>query len=443
MNTFGLSGSNAHVILEGYEETGSTAADCGPQPGPAGAAQPVVIPLPEAVTDALPATMLQVRATRLLPLSGKTDNALRELAGRYLAWLDSCATESATDPLLADMAWTASTGRSHFACRAGVVFDDVSSLRDQLRALTEARHSVGEPRPVTKVAFLYSGQGSQWSGMGATLYESEPVVRAVLDRCDSVLRTERQASLLDVMFGQTGAAGDLDDPAWTQPALYALEIALTALWSSVGIRPHAVLGHQLGEIAAAQTAGVFSLEAGLRFASAWGTRLSTRPEAAGKPTLADVETALTNVTIAPPSLALVSNATGQMLEAGSPMDATFWYHQFGQPAECRAGVAALASLEVEVVVEIGPDAVLGPQVCQVWPEVSASAEVACAPVVLGSLHRTADKGSSVQREDGFVEAVAGAYEAGLPLSLAGMFVGETRRRIALPSYPFQRRRHWI
>ena len=92
----------------------------------------------------------------------------------------------------------------------------------------------------------------------------------MLDRCDALLAEERGASLLDVMFGRPGAAGELDDPQWKQPAIYALECALAALWESLGIRPDVVIGHSLGEIAAAHTAGVFSLEDGLRFAAARG-----------------------------------------------------------------------------------------------------------------------------------------------------------------------------
>ena len=110
--------------------------------------------------------------------------------------------------------------------------------------------------------------------MGRDLYESEPVARAVLDRCEAVFREVRGASLLDVMFGRAGASGDLGDTAWEQPALYALECALTALWASVGITPSVVLGHSVGEIAAAHAAGVFSLEDGMRFAAARGTLLS-------------------------------------------------------------------------------------------------------------------------------------------------------------------------
>ena len=105
-----------------------------------------------------------------------------------------------------------------------------------------------------------------------------PVARAVLDRCEAVLLQERGTSLLDVMFGRAGGDGELGDTAWEQPALYALQCALTALWSSVGVRPEVVVGHSIGELAAAQAAGVFSLEDGMRFAAKRGALMSQMEE---------------------------------------------------------------------------------------------------------------------------------------------------------------------
>ena len=351
---------------------------------------------------------------RLLPLSGKEDGALRDLARQYSNWLDErsaeFSSEGTAETMLADMAWTAGVGRSHFDYRAGVVFGDVASLRDGLKKIAEADER-SQPVAATKVAFAYTGEGSQWVGMGQALYECEPVVRAVLDRCDAILREERGASLLDAMFGRAD-----DDPAWTQPALYALECALTALWSSVGIRPSAVVGQGLGELAAAQAAGVFGLEKGLRLAVARGA-----------------EEDLEGIEVASPSLSLVSSVTGQVMESGDALDGAYWQRQAREPVAFDRCVEALAELGVQVVVEIGPDAVLGPMVASAWSE---SADGAGMPVVLSSL------GTS-QENDGFVAAVAGAYEAGLAVSFAGLFAGETRSRISLPSYPFQRRRHWI
>ena len=385
VSAFGISGTNSHVVVEGYGE-----ANGGMQLA-AGSARPVA--LPEAVAD-LP--QVEERRTRLLPLSGKAEGALRELAGCYLSWLDECDEEA----MLADMAWTAGVGRSHFDYRAGVVFGDAASLRDGLKMIADKRL---ERVAATKVVFAFTGEGSEWVGMGQVLYDSEPVVRAVLDRCDEILREERGASLLDAMFGRTEGA------EWARPAVYALECALTALWESVGIRPSAVVGQGLGELAAAQAAGVFGLEEGLRFAAA----------ADGSEGIA----------VAPPSLAFVSSVTGRVMESGDALDEAYWQRQAREPVAFDRCVETLAELDVQVVVEIGPDAVWGPKVASAWPE---SADGDGVPVVLSS-----------QGDDGFVGAVAGAYEAGLAVSFAGLFAGEARRRVSLPGYPFQRRRHWI
>ena len=413
VSAFGVSGTNAHVVVEGYEAADGAALD---GPLPAGSAQPVTVSMPEPLADLpLAEEGLTGRGMRFLPLSGKEDGALRDLARQYSSWLDErsaeLSSEGTTETMLADMAWTAGVGRSHFDYRAGVVFGDVASLRDGLKTLAEVEER-SQPLAATKVAFAYTGEGSQWVGMGQALYECEPVVRAVLDRCDAILREERGASLLDAMFGRADSAGALDDPAWMQPAMYALECALTALWSSVGIRPSAVVGQGLGELAAAQAAGVFGLEEGLRVAVARGA-----------------EEDLEGIEVAPPALTLVSSA-GQVVESDDAFDGAYWQRQAREPVAFDRCVETLTELGVQVVVEIGPDAVLGPMVAE-------SEEGAGMPVVLSSLRR----GS--QGDDGFVAAVAGAYEAGLAVSFAGLFAGETRCRISLPSYPFQRRRHWI
>ena len=275
VSSFGFSGTNSHVVVGGYGEPQDAPVEGGTR-WPAGAATPVLPSFPGPLSGpAGAAEGLIARDLRILPLSGKSPGALRDLAAHYLAWLDEGAAGRATgepaeeEASLADLAWTAGVGRSHFAFRAGLAFRDAASLRTGLRALASAEEGSAARAPA-KVAFAYTGQASQWTGMGLDLYEREPVVRAVLDRCDALLRSELGGSLLDVMFGRAGSAADLDEPKWKQPAIYALECALAALWSSVGIRPDVVIGHSLGEIAAAQAAGVFDLEDGLRFAAARG-----------------------------------------------------------------------------------------------------------------------------------------------------------------------------
>ena len=419
VSAFGISGTNSHVVVEGYGEADGP----GPEkdPLPAGSAQTVAVTLPDPVKDLPPEEVdYRARGTRFLPLSGKSEGALRNLAAGYLAWLDERSPEASpgdgAETLLADMAWTAGAGRSHFEHRAGLVFQDEASLRDGLRALADADERP-PPLAATKVAFAFTGQDSQWSGTVQALYETEPVARAVLDRCDAQLQQERGSSLLEA----------LGDPVSTPAALYSLECAIAALWSSVGIRPGVVVGHGLGELAAAQAAGVFSLEEGLRLAAALG--------AGGEASSPDgPEAALGSIAMTPPSISLVSGVTGRVLAAADELDGAYWHRQAREPAAFDRCVEALAELGVQVVVEIGPDAVLGPMVAAAWP---GSSDGPGAPAVLSSLRRDSEPCA------GFVAAVVGAYEAGLAVSFAGLFAGEARRRISLPGYPFQRRRHWV
>ena len=301
-----------------------------------------------------------------------------------------------------------------------MVFEDGASLRDGLQALADADGRPA-PRAAAKVAFAFAGQESRWSGMVTSLYETEPVVRAVLDRCDTELRQEEGASLLEEILG--AGAGDA---APTPAALYALECALTALWSSVGVRPGVVVGHGLGELAAAQAAGVFGLEEGLRLAAALG-------EEGGPASPDGPEAAFDSIALAPPAISLVSGGTGRVLTADE-LDGAHWHRQAHGPAAVDRWAGTLAGQGVQVVVEIGPDAVLGPTVAAAWP---GSADGPGAPAVLSSLRRDSEPCA------GFAAAVAGAYEAGLAVSFAGLFSGEARRRVSLPGYPFQRRRHWV
>ena len=522
VNSFGITGTNAHMVVEEYRpEHGADGQKDGQEPAPTGSARPVSLSLPPSVSDSPPADEeFAARPTRFLPMSGKSDGALRDLARRYLSWLDEGAAALSADgvasgPLLSDASWTAGVGRSHFDHRAGVVFHDAGSLRERLSELAESDAGV-EPRETGKVAFVYTGQGSQWVGMGKALYETEPVARAVMDRCETVFRDVRGESLLDVMFGRPGGTGDLGDTAWEQPALYALGCALTALWASVGVRPDLVLGHSVGEIAAAHTAGVFSLEDGMRLAATRGTLLSaTTPGAMAavfaprervesevqsfnaasdgvglsiaadngaqvvvsgpaadiadiverfesaevravrlnttrafhsalvEPALDELETFLNGVEVRPPSLAVVSNVTGSPVDSGMALDAAYWRRHAREPVAFASGVKAMAELGVDLVVEMGPHSVLGPMATMAWPQPTPDQDAPPAPAVIASLRRPPRDGSSPDPETTFVDAVAQAYEAGLDIDFTGLFAGESRRRVSLPGYPFQRERYWL
>ena len=197
VNSFGISGTNAHMLVEEYQgQDGRRLAG----PETAGAAVAVGAAAPGADTAGG-----GPRQKRFLPLSGKSEAALGELARGYLCWLDRQAARPDSEgppdrALLADMAWTAGVGRSHFDRRAGVPFSDAESLRAGLKDLAgDLPASTGT---AGTIAFAYTGQGSQWTGMGRDLYEREPLARAVLDRCEKAFVEARGQSLLDVMFGR-------------------------------------------------------------------------------------------------------------------------------------------------------------------------------------------------------------------------------------------------
>jgi acyl transferase domain-containing protein len=245
VSSFGFGGTNAHVVLE--------EAPPGP-PAP-----------PRAAPD---------RLAHLLPLSARDEGALRELAARI--------ADAITGADLSDAAHAAAVGRGHLAERAAIVAATPDEAVGALRALArgEAPAAVArgraERRP-PRVAFLFTGQGSQHAGMARALYEREPRFRAALERCARVLDPLLGRPLLDVLYPPEGMRSPIDETRFTQPALFAIEWALAELWRAVGIRPEAVLGHSVGEIAAACVAGVFDVEDALRLVAARGRLMGELP----------------------------------------------------------------------------------------------------------------------------------------------------------------------
>ncbi|NJP22445.1 MAG: SDR family NAD(P)-dependent oxidoreductase, partial [Hydrococcus sp. CRU_1_1] len=233
----------------------------------------------------------------VLALSARSEKALRELAQRYEAFL---GVHSEVD--LADICFTASTGRSHFDYRIGIVSDSVAQLRTQLKAYITGNEVTGlvsgqvlnGQRP--KIAFLFTGQGSQYIGMGRELYETQPVFRAALDKCAEILQPYLDTPLLEILYPQSETSPLLrtdaiyrvstspspphllDETIYTQSALFVLEYALYELWKSWGIEPSAVMGHSVGEYVAACVAGVFSLENGLKLIAARGRLMQSLPQ---------------------------------------------------------------------------------------------------------------------------------------------------------------------
>ena len=298
----------------------------------------------------------------------------------------------------------------------------LDSLRERLQELS-GPDGAALPRQAKKTAFVFSGDVGFCRAAVEGLYESEPVVRAVLGRCDAVVREARGQSLIRLLAGPEAQADDPDDAGLARSGVYALQCALAALWSSVGIRPDVVAGHESGELAAAQAAGVFDLEDGLRLALAGCGASSEATE---------------DVILKRPAIPMVNAATGSVSSSRFAFDESFWRSGATDAEAPEACAKTLADLEVDVIVDVGLSDSLGETIAGQWPASGSDAAPGPGPGPLVLLGRELLTGSN-----GFVSAVAGAYEAGLPVSFPGLFAGETRRRVALPIYPFERTRHWI
>jgi acyl transferase domain-containing protein/acyl carrier protein len=237
VSSFGFGGTNAHLVLE--------------------EAPPAIMGMPDAERKT---------GTQLLPLSARSPEALQALARAYRTFLATPESPAS----LPDVCYTASARLSHHDHRLAVTGDSPAQLIESLEAFLrgETRPGLSSGRKLSsrqrKLVFVFPGQGSQWFGMGRRLLEQEPVFREVVERCDRAMRPYGDWSLLTELTATDAAQSRLNEIDIIQPALFAIEVALAALWRSWGIEPQAVVGHSLGEVAAAYVAGALSLDDAVR-----------------------------------------------------------------------------------------------------------------------------------------------------------------------------------
>ncbi|NEQ65213.1 MAG: acyltransferase domain-containing protein, partial [Symploca sp. SIO2D2] len=265
VSSFGFSGTNAHVILEESPREGNRQ---NPQEGK---------------TTGNSEDYCE-RSVHLLTLSAKTQTALSDLLSNYQNYLK-------TYPKLeiADICYTANTGRTHFNHRLAVVASNQQELVDKLRQHQQEEEVAGifsgelpNNNTTPKIAFLFTGQGSQYVNMGRQLYQEAPTFREAINQCEEILsnlETFQEKSLREILYPADDSSDSslLAQTAYTQPCLFAIEYALCQLWQSWGIKPDVVMGHSVGEYVAATVAGVFSLEDGLKLIAARGSLMQELP----------------------------------------------------------------------------------------------------------------------------------------------------------------------
>ncbi len=248
LSSFGFSGTNAHIIIA------------------------------EAPARDIKATKKYQRADHLFTFSAKTDPALRGLAGKYITHLERNPETPA-----ADFAYTTHVGRSNFNHRLALLASSSSDVQKKLTAWREGEKAgtfagLVPENDKPEVAFLFTGQGAQYTGMARNLYQGQPAFRRLMQQCDEILHPHLEKSLLSVIYPEDQADEELiHQTAYTQPCLFAIEYGLARLWQSWGVEPAVLMGHSIGEYAAACLAGVFSLEDALRLVAARGQSMQALP----------------------------------------------------------------------------------------------------------------------------------------------------------------------
>ncbi|MFZ6028536.1 MAG: SDR family NAD(P)-dependent oxidoreductase [Chloroflexota bacterium] len=461
VSSFGIGGTNAHIVLEEA-----------PSQKPSEAS----------------------RAWQLILLSAKTPTALDRAAANLADHLARCPELN-----LGNVAYTLQVGRQDFQHRRILVCQTSQEAVQLLREPVAGRVFSGlRPAQRASVAFVFPGQGSQYVGMAQGLYASEPVFRQHLESCAQLLRPALGLDLCSLLFPpaeqRANAANTLQQTAYAQPALFAVEYSLAQLWLAWGLRPQAMLGHSLGEYVAACLAGIFSLPDALHLVTVRGQLMQSIPPGsmlavpvaedqlqlpAGlslaavnaptqcvisgpgpaiqayrdwlaqqglegqllatshafhsemmEPMLAAFTREVAQTRRSVPQIPFVSNLTGSWITAEQALDAAYWGQHLRQTVRFWDGLKTLLDGGERVVLEVGPGKSLS----------SLARRHGQARGLVPSLRHVQEERAD---EAVLLEAVGKLWLSGVKIDWEGYRGVEPRGRVALPTYPFERKRYWI
>ena len=405
VSSFGIGGTNAHAVVE---------------EAPREAPSPAVVPW------------------QLLTLSAKTAGALETATDNLADFL-----ESHPDANLAEVAFTLHKGRKAFAHRRALAAKDIEDAVQLLRSRDHRRVFTRRvPGSQPGVVFLFPGQGAQYVNMGRELYESEPLFREEVERCAALLQGPLGLDLRRLLYpgpeGAEVAAEQLRQTRFAEPAVFTIDYALARLWMSWGLTPAAMVGDSLGEYVAATVAGVFGLEDALRLVAERASLMQEQPPGSMLATMmasavpSFVEK-VAQTSRRAPQIPIVSTLTGTWLTAAEALDPAYWGRQLRYGVRFTPAIQELLKTPQRLFLEVGPGNTLG-----------ALAKLHLAggsqDVVLASLRHA--KETRPDRE--FLRSAAGwLWAAGVPVDGEKLVGPESRRRVPLPTYPFDRKRYWI
>lgn len=466
VSSFGIGGTNAHVILE---EAPPQAAG-----GPS-------------------------RQDQLLVLSAKTSTAL-ELATEQLVR----HLEQQPDADLADVAYTLQHGRYAMPYRRMIVGQRTADVIARWTAQDEARPiSYVAQTSAPTIAFMFPGQGAQHVEMARELYDAEPVFREQVDQCAEIIRSQSGLDLRTLLYPEPAqlaqARERINDTAIAQPALFTIEYALAKLWASWGVRPASMIGHSVGEYVAACLAGVFSLEDALQIITMRGQLMQQLPAGAMlavslpeqavrallsqdlslaavngpghcvvagphepiaalaeqlehqqvttrrlrtshafhstmmRPILEAFTRELAQIRLRPPRIPYLSNVTGDWISAAQATDPLYWADHLHQTVRFGDGLQHLLAEPNQILLEVGPSRTLGTILAH-HPQKAPEQLVLAS---LGHPQHTRSAGTTI------LQTLGQLWLAGVAIDWAQFTAHERRQRLPLPTYPFERQRHWI
>ncbi len=466
VSAFGIGGTNAHVVVE--------EAPVPRESGPS-------------------------RSWKVLMLSAKSEAALDAATLNLANYLRNNPQGN-----LADTAYTLQIGRSQLAYRRTVFCRDVDDALASLDTPSSSRNRSGlAPENIPTVVFMFPGQGSQYIDMGLELYTKEPVFHDAFDECANLLEPHLGIDIRRVVYPPVGqrekATEQLQQTGLTQPALFMVEYALARLWMSWGITPAACIGHSIGEYVAACLSGVLTLSDALKLVYVRGRLMEQAPTGAMvalQKTEAEVQEQLDEglcvsavnspsmcvvsgsregievyekkmrdqgvtirrlhtshafhsslmdgvidpfisqvqtVSLGPPTIPFISNVTGTWITEFEACDPTYWGNHIRQPVRFSEGIAELMKNEDLVFLEVGPGRTLHTFVQQQNSGGAKSKVVTCLP------HPRDEENDS----ETMARALGGLWLLGLTPDWKEYYSGERRHRVELPTYPFERQRHWI